>query len=513
MIWKTNYILIYLSINICIVFLSILTYSMYYMFNDLHILKFIIILFWFVSSMLFFILSNEILTTFIGWELIGLLSFFLISYFWFRIIATKYAYKAFYIGKIGDILLLMFITINIKFYGCLIFISLFDLQSDFLIITYILPFLLIAAFTKSTQFFLHVWLPEAMEGPIPVSSLIHAATLVISGIVLIYNYIELINNYYINIYIYVLWTNIILLNTIFICLNNYDLKKFIAFSTIMQISICTFTCIFIDENLAIMLSFYHMLYKSILFLTAGIIVHMQYSTQDMRLYQLNNYTNNNILNILFIHALYNSCSLWFITGFYIKDIVIDSLCIMEIKYSIELLICIIIFFFFTFFYNMTLIAINYIKTKASYENYNILIITNNESIIIIIINGILFPFISLYTYNDLCNLNIYNKEINYLSWDNIYTFTLNLIKIQISIFFVSTLLTYNIIKIGINNDLNNTIWKIYYIILYKFIFNFSYINFYFVKGLYNIIFIYNFNLYLRNNIKQINIISILYFLL
>jgi NADH-quinone oxidoreductase subunit L len=140
----------------------------------------------FVCFMNWFILSWDFLTAFIGWEFLGLFSFFLISYYWYRYVCLKFGFKAFLLGKCGDLFFLFSFCLcfsNFMCYLCFYFICFFVLDFSFLLLCFFC--LLFCALSKSTQFGLHIWLPDAMEGPIPVSALIHAATLVVCGIILV----------------------------------------------------------------------------------------------------------------------------------------------------------------------------------------------------------------------------------------------------------------------------------------------------------------------------------------
>lgn len=219
---------LFVLILLCIdcTFCFVIFYAIYYLFFDSMILRFINVLTVFVLFMNMFLLSFDFITAYINWEFIGLLSFLLISYFWFRYYAIKCGFKSFFIGKIGDIFLFISIILTYKFTNFLI-LSFYYINTfkDYYIIIYVLVFLIICASTKSTQLGLHIWLPDAMEGPIPVSALIHAATLVVCGILLVsflfYCFEFWIATFY---YIYFWVTGLLLLNAL-ATLSNFDVKR------------------------------------------------------------------------------------------------------------------------------------------------------------------------------------------------------------------------------------------------------------------------------------------------
>lgn len=217
-------LLILLCIDITFCF--ILFYAVYYMFFDHILVRFIIILCMFVLFMNMFLLSFDFLTAYICWEFIGLFSFFLISYFWFRYYALKCGFKSFFIGKIGDVSLFLSIIYLYKHTGFLL-MSFFYLNTlkDFYIIVYVLLFTLVCACSKSTQYGLHIWLPDAMEGPIPVSALIHAATLVVCGILLVSFFYSCFNYWNCTFYVLYFWSAALLLLNTITTLNNFDVKR------------------------------------------------------------------------------------------------------------------------------------------------------------------------------------------------------------------------------------------------------------------------------------------------
>ncbi len=195
-----------LSLLMLIVVLTISTlvhyYSVDYMATDPRLLTFLKYLSGFTLAMLILVLGNNFALLFLGWEGVGIFSYLLIGFWYTRTLALKASLKAVIVNRIGDIALIIASALIIQYFGTLEFkklqilffylieekIYLFNINFEFFeisIITLITFFLLIAAIGKSAQFGLHTWLPDAMEGPTPVSALIHAATMVTAGVYLI----------------------------------------------------------------------------------------------------------------------------------------------------------------------------------------------------------------------------------------------------------------------------------------------------------------------------------------
>lgn len=350
------YTLVLWFINLIVCF--IVLYAFYYMFFDGTLIRFFVIVFLFVYFMCFFLISSDFLTAYINWECIGLFSFFLISFFWYRHYALKAGFKAFSFAKIGDCLLLLSFVILLKTVGVPIIIFLhvvffFDINNVF----YGALFLLLCSFSKSTQFGLHVWLPDAMEGPIPVSALIHAATLVVAGIILS-SYIYQVFQFWITyLYIICIISSLILTFIVISIVGNFDIKRYIAFSTILQISLSFYTVLLVDIILGILFFCYHMFYKATLFIIIGIWVHVYFGMQDIRIFYFNILFSHLSIKILFIFSIFNSCSLWFVSGFYLKETILNYILIFTWKYIfLEYLNLLVFIIMFTIFYNYFIIV-------------------------------------------------------------------------------------------------------------------------------------------------------------
>jgi proton-translocating NADH-quinone oxidoreductase chain L len=308
-------------------------YSTEYMKNDPHTVRFFGLLSFFTFSMLILVLSSDMLILFIGWEGVGLSSFLLISFWYTRVPALKSALKAILMNKIGDLFLLFAIAlicyysdgdmsiylaadnvINHRFdsTGTLYGLSLIDLTA--LLIT-------LAAFVKSAQLFFHTWLPDAMEGPTPVSALLHAATMVTAGVYLVIRFSFIIEfSYVARIFMLLIsvWTLII---TSLIALFQYDIKKIIAYSTCGQLAMMFIACSLSAYDFALFHFFNHAFFKCLLFLLAGMIIHELKNEQDIRamgdLSQKMPYTF-----VAFTIAMLSSLGLPFLSGAASKDLII-----------------------------------------------------------------------------------------------------------------------------------------------------------------------------------------------
>lgn len=213
------------------------TYSLEYMKNDPHLQRFMCYLSLFTFGMFVFVTGNNFIQLFLGWELIGLMSYLLINFWYTRIQANKAAIKAVVVNRIGDTAFAIAIFLIFRTTGSLDFDTVFLLapQLTNFDVNLICFFLFIAACAKSAQLGLHTWLPDAMEGPTPVSSLIHAATMVTAGIFLIIRCSPLFAEAN---YILPIMTIIGSLTTFFAAttaLVQTDLKRVIAYSTCSQL--------------------------------------------------------------------------------------------------------------------------------------------------------------------------------------------------------------------------------------------------------------------------------------
>ena len=264
------------------------SYSLYYMSNDSTQIRFIGLMSTFTSYMLLLILSNNIVTLFLNWELIGVLSYLLIHYWSDRIAAVLSALKTMLINKLGDYLItiaLILIVTQISTSEFTLLNNLYNVTSTGSDMHYyssiIFYTLLFGACAKSAQIGLHLWLADAMNGPTPVSSLLHAATLVVSGPILLYK-ILMLTNYHVTTLQFIGITSSLLGSLL--ALAQTDSKAIIAYSTMSQFGLI----ISVSSIYSIASSQLHIInhaaFKACLFMSIGLVIHALHDAQDYRTY-------------------------------------------------------------------------------------------------------------------------------------------------------------------------------------------------------------------------------------
>ena len=327
-----------LTVVMCIVvtFISSLVhlYSIEYMSHDPHLPRFMSYLSLFTFFMLILVTADNYIQMFLGWEGVGLCSFLLINFWFTRVQANKAAIKAMIINRIGDFclvigILLMYVNFKAVDYATVASLSsLFKTQTvnflnmDFNLLSLICVFLFLGAMGKSAQLGLHTWLPDAMEGPTPVSALIHAATMVTAGVFLIarssfiYEYAPDILNF-----VALLGACTAFFASSVGLLQN-DLKRVIAYSTCSQLGYMVFSCGLSNYSAGIFHLANHAFFKALLFLGAGAVIHAVNDEQDMR-------KMGGLRNLVpFTYSVMTIGSLAligfpFLAGFYSKDLILE----------------------------------------------------------------------------------------------------------------------------------------------------------------------------------------------
>jgi len=353
-------------------------YSSEYMSADPHIPRFMSYLSLFTFFMIILVTGDNFLQMFLGWEGVGLCSYLLINFWYGRLQANKAALKAMIVNRIGDfglalgVFAIFFVFQSVEystvfavapsFYETSIIF--FNMPIDAL--TLICIFLFVGAVGKSAQIGLHTWLPDAMEGPTPVSALIHAATMVTAGVFLLARCSPLLE--------YAPTASIVITimgaMTAFLAattgLVQNDLKRVIAYSTCSQLGYMVFACGLSSYSVGIFHLSNHAFFKALLFLSAGSVIHAMGDEQDMR-------KMGGLLHFLpFTYGMMMVGSLAlmgfpFLSGFYSKDVILE---VAYGSYSVKGHFAHwlgSISAFFTAFYSLRLIALTFLKPTSAYR--------------------------------------------------------------------------------------------------------------------------------------------------
>nr|YP_009924715.1 NADH dehydrogenase subunit 5 [Araschnia levana]QNH68852.1 NADH dehydrogenase subunit 5 [Araschnia levana] len=298
---------------------SVIYYSKSYMSSELNLNRFIILVLLFVFSMILLIISPNMISIFLGWDGLGLVSYCLILYY-HNIKSYNAGMLTALSNRIGDVMILMLISWMIN-YGSWNFIFYLNFMNNDYSMKVISLLVILAAMTKSAQIPFSSWLPAAMAAPTPVSALVHSSTLVTAGVYLLIRF----NNMLIDMYIIKFFLLISGLTMFMsgVCANyEFDLKKIIAFSTLSQLGLMMSILMMGYSDLAFFHLLTHAMFKALLFMCAGVIIHMMNNNQDIRLMGGISFyipLTSLCLNISNL-AL---CGIPFLAGFYSKDMILD----------------------------------------------------------------------------------------------------------------------------------------------------------------------------------------------
>jgi proton-translocating NADH-quinone oxidoreductase chain L len=325
---------------VIVTFISFLVhfYSTEYMEHDPHLPRFMSYLSLFTFFMLVLVTANNFLQMFVGWEGVGVSSYLLINFWFTRIQANKSAIKAMLINRVGDFALLLALfticfTFNSLNYDVVFTLAPYAFSYNLVlggfeipVLDFICIFLFLGAMGKSAQIGLHTWLPDAMEGPTPVSALIHAATMVTAGVFLLArcSYFFELSPISLNLVVFIGSLTSIFAATTGLFQN--DIKKVIAYSTCSQLGYMIFACGLSSYDVGIFHLSNHAFFKALLFLGAGSVIHACSDEQDMRKFG----GLKNLLPFSYAVMLIGSLALIgfpFLSGFYSKDV------ILELSYS------------------------------------------------------------------------------------------------------------------------------------------------------------------------------------
>ncbi|TAK97006.1 MAG: NADH-quinone oxidoreductase subunit L [Aquabacterium sp.] len=324
------------AMMMCVVtFVSLMVhiYTIGYMEEDPGYQRFFSYISLFTFSMLMLVMSNNMLQLFFGWEAVGLVSYLLIG-FWFKKPTAIFAnMKAFLVNRVGDFGFILGIGLILAYTGTLNYTEIFAKApelaklgfpaTDWMLITVICICLFIGAMGKSAQFPLHVWLPDSMEGPTPISALIHAATMVTAGIFMVTRMSPLFELSDTALNFILVIGSITALFMGFLGIIQNDIKRVVAYSTLSQLGYMTVALGVSAYNVAVFHLMTHAFFKALLFLGAGSVIIGMHHDQDIR----NMGGLWKYMKITWITSLLGSLALIgtpFFSGFYSKDSIIEA---------------------------------------------------------------------------------------------------------------------------------------------------------------------------------------------
>lgn len=346
-------------------------YTIGYMHGDPGYQRFFSYISLFTFSMLMLVMSNNFLQLFFGWEAVGLVSYLLIGFWYTRPTAIYANLKAFLVNRVGDFGFLLGIGLVLMYFGTLdyelVFAHAAHMASrsveiwpgqSWMLMTVICLLLFVGAMGKSAQFPLHVWLPDSMEGPTPISALIHAATMVTAGIFMVARMSPLFEHSEAALSIVLVIGGITTLFMALVAVVQNDIKRVVAFSTLSQLGYMTVALGASAYSAAIFHLMTHAFFKALLFLGAGSVIIAMHHEQDMRkMGGLRKYMPITFAT-MFIAALASAGVPGF-SGFFSKDAIIEAVHFSQLPGSGFAYFCVLTTVFVTALYTFRLMFMTF----------------------------------------------------------------------------------------------------------------------------------------------------------
>nr|YP_009743856.1 NADH dehydrogenase subunit 5 [Barbourion lemaii]QIE12606.1 NADH dehydrogenase subunit 5 [Barbourion lemaii] len=410
----------------------VIYYSKSYMNSEINLIRFIILVLLFVFSMILLIISPNIISILLGWDGLGLVSYCLVIYY-----QNLKSYNAGMLtalsNRIGDVLILMVISWMLN-YGSWNYIFYLNFMKNDFIMSFISIMIIMAAMTKSAQIPFSSWLPAAMAAPTPVSALVHSSTLVTAGVYLLIRFnILILNTFFIKV---LLLLSMLTMFMAGISANyEYDLKKIIALSTLSQLGLMMSILSMGFPDLAFFHLLTHAMFKALLFMCAGVIIHMMNNIQDIRyMGGVSMYLPLTCLCLNFSNMAL--CGIPFLAGFYSKDLILEMVSFSNLNMFV--------FFFYyistglTMYYTIRLLMYMMINDSNMMSVYNLY-----DEDYIMLKSMFMLLFMSLISGSFVSWMIFYYPYMIYLP--------LNLKMMVIYVSLLGGLLGFMISKMGVNS--------------------------------------------------------------
>jgi len=360
-----------MMVVVSLVSLMVHIYTIGYMQGDPGYQRFFSYISLFTFSMMMLVMSNNFLQLFFGWEAVGLVSYLLIGFWYTRPTAIYANMKAFLVNRVGDFGFLLGIAMVLMYFGTLDYATVFSQASDisgqtielipgtsWLVLTVICILLFIGAMGKSAQFPLHVWLPDSMEGPTPISALIHAATMVTAGIFMVARMSPLFELSETALSVILVIGGITTLFMAMVAVVQNDIKRVVAYSTLSQLGYMTVALGASAYSAAIFHLMTHAFFKAVLFLGAGSVIIAMHHEQNMqKMGGLKRYMPVTYWT-MFIAALASAGVPGF-SGFFSKDAIIEAVHFANIPGVGFAYFCVLTTVFITALYTFRLIFMTF----------------------------------------------------------------------------------------------------------------------------------------------------------
>ncbi len=360
-----------MMVVVSFVSLMVHIYTIGYMHNDPGYQRFFSYISLFTFSMLMLVMANNFLQLFFGWEAVGLVSYLLIG-FWFTRPTAVYAnMKAFLVNRVGDFGFLLGIGLVLMYFGTLDYAAVFAQApqiatqtieiipgSPWMLMSVTCILLFVGAMGKSAQFPLHVWLPDSMEGPTPISALIHAATMVTAGIFMVARMSPLFELSDTALTVILVIGGITTLSMALVAIVQNDIKRVVAYSTLSQLGYMTVALGASAYSVAVFHLMTHAFFKAVLFLGAGSVIIAMHHEQDMqKMGGLKKYMPITYWT-MFMAALASAGVPGF-SGFFSKDAIIEAVHFADVPGAGFAYFCVLSTVFITAFYTFRLLFMTF----------------------------------------------------------------------------------------------------------------------------------------------------------